>query len=410
MISDRTSTGRAVLTVPLATASAAIVFLAIMAGLFADDPSLLDAPMATSAWALTAATLLLQAGALAGRGRWPFPSLLIVSALPLFLAVSQPNSTFTVTVVPVIVGVFLTGLRLALAHSIRWSIPVVVCVALGQMANSLGLGRMDIGPTVFAALAQALFVVLVPLVPAYVISSHRAVAAAQRETLHALTREREAQISEAIARERSTMARELHDIAAHHLSGISLMAASIAQQCASAPEAAREGALDIRQQSRAVLHDLRQLVGLLRDHDDQQIKTLAEIDHLVETAPLSGARVDLSILPDGQRDPGELISPLAQLAGYRMVQESLTNAARHAPGADCTVTVDASDPSVLHLTVRNTAATEDPDLESDGSGFGVLGMSERAALIGGSFDSGPTDDGGWITHMSIPCDPDRGER
>ncbi|TNM51583.1 sensor histidine kinase [Brevibacterium sediminis] len=407
---DSISTVRANPTVPLATGCAALAFLAITAGLFAHDPTMLDEPMTTSSWLLTAATLLLQAGALAGRDRWPFRSMLIVSALPLALAALAPNSAFTVTIIPVTASVFLAGLHFTLTRTIRWSIAVVTCVALGQLINRLGLGDDEVLQTVVTALAQALVVVIGPLLPACVLSSHRAATSAQREMLNALAREREAQISEAIAHERSTMARELHDIAAHHLSGISLMAASIARQCESHPEAAKDGALEIRQQSRAVLHDLRQLVGLLREDDDQQIKTLASIERLVDTANRNGRRVDLTVLPDGERDPGRLLSPLAQLAGYRMVQESLTNVGRHAPGADSTVIVDAGDSDALHLTVRNTSPTQRHDSGAGGSGLGILGMSERAALVGGSLDFGPTDDNGWVTHMRIPFDPDRGNR
>ena len=92
------------------------------------------------------------------------------------------------------------------------------------------------------------------------------------------------------------------------------------------------------------------------------------------------------------------------------VQESLTNVGRHAPGADSTVIVDAGDSDALHLTVRNTSPTQRHDSGAGGSGLGILGMSERAALVGGSLDFGPTDDNGWVTHMRIPFDPDRGNR
>lgn len=236
------------------------------------------------------------------------------------------------------------------------------------------------------------------------IAAQRATRAAQQETLAAVTRERDAKIGEAIALERAAMARELHDIAAHHLSGISLMASVVARQTASAPGEAHSGALEIRKQSNAILDDLRRLVGLLRDvgHQDEGVKTLATLPHLIATARLTGAQVDFDLRSDERRKPGAGVSLLGQLAAYRIVQESLTNASRHAPGAPCVVTVDDRDPRTLRITVRNAPPGPQARPASRGTGYGIIGMRERSALIGGSFGAGPTDDDGWETRISIP--------
>lgn len=407
---------RSALIIAFSTAVVSLALLALTASLFSHDPSLHDEPMSDADWIATGATLVVQALALVLRARWPVASMLLIAVLPLGLASVQPSSAFTLTVLPIIVSVFLTGLSNTVSRLSLWALLTAVIVASGQWVNSLGAGEENMIASAFGALGQAAIVVLLPLMPAVFIASQRALSAAQRETVNALTRERDAQIGEALARERSTMARELHDIAAHHLSGISLMAGAIARQIGTDPEVARDGALQIREQSRAILDDLRRLVGLLRDDDDQGLKTLATIADLVTAVRSSGAEVELQIQAGEGTDPGRRVGPLAQLAGYRMVQESLTNALRHAPGSSCTVVIDGADPEALHLTVCNTArdstgeaqTTRSGETHTSGSGLGILGMVERAALIGGTCEAGPDENGGWVVQMTIPRDPDRG--
>ena len=199
------------------------------------------------------------------------------------------------------------------------------------------------------------------------------------------------------------MARELHDIASHHLSGIALMASAIERQIATDPSAAESGIRQVRAQSRAVLDDLRRLVGLLRTGDDAgAVKTVATVPELVEAASAAGTPVRLEVLQATEWALADGIGPLGQLAAYRMVQESLTNVLRHAPGASCSVTVDDRDAERLRIVVRNDAAAAAAAGGDASGGFGLLGMRERAALVGGCFDAGPTKDGGWEARMSIP--------
>nr|WP_247601822.1 sensor histidine kinase [Cellulomonas denverensis] len=192
------------------------------------------------------------------------------------------------------------------------------------------------------------------------------------------------------------MARELHDIAAHHLSGIALMASAIDRQLESDPAAAREGLHQVREQSRVVLTDLRRLVGLLREDDPAETSawSLASVPGLVrEPVMLRVWR--------GDRELGAGVGPLAQLAGYRMVQESLANARSHAPGAACVVEVDDRDGAACVLTVTNGPPSAPPVL-SDGGGHGLRGMAERAELVGGDLRYGPTAEGGWQVWLRLP--------
>jgi len=259
---------------------------------------------------------------------------------------------------------------------------------------------------IVAALAQAAVVVGAPVAVASFLASRRAAAQAQRNEAEALVREHEALLEAAIARERTGMARELHDIAAHHLSGIAVMLAAVDRQIETDPQAARAAVRDVRGQSRAILDDLRRLVGLLRDDDAAvtSVECIESLTGLVEQAGAAPGGVEFVML----RGPGRLataegIGPLAQLVAYRMVQEALANARSHAPGARCRVEVDDRPADRLVVTVDNAASTAVPSASS--GGFGLRGMQERADLVGAELEYGPTVDGGWRVRMTLPREP-----
>jgi signal transduction histidine kinase len=199
------------------------------------------------------------------------------------------------------------------------------------------------------------------------------------------------------------MSRELHDIAAHHMSGIALMAAAMERQVDSDPGAAKLSARQVRAQSRAVLDDLRRLVGLLREEADatRPVESLDAVAALVENRRAAGAEIDL-VVPAGDPEHGLGVGPLAQLVVHRMVQESLANAAAHAPGARCGVEIGEPHDGRLVVTVRN-GAPSGPD-PGPGSGFGLLGMAERAQLVGADLTHGATPDGGWEVRLTLPVE------
>jgi len=159
----------------------------------------------------------------------------------------------------------------------------------------------------------------------------------------------------------------------------------------------------VRQQSTAVLRDLRSLVGLLREGDeasDARPENLIGITALVTEAVRTGRAVELTVL-SGRAELGHGVGPLAQLAAYRAAQEALANAARHAPGARCHVTIDDRADEAVVIEVRNEAATA-PPVAGSGGGFGLIGMRERADLTGAALEVGPTDDGGWRVAVRLP--------
>jgi signal transduction histidine kinase len=180
------------------------------------------------------------------------------------------------------------------------------------------------------------------------------------------------------------------------------MAAVVDRQIDTAPEEAHRGARQVRAQSTEVLDDLRRLVGLLRDDTggERTVEVLAAVPALVDRAQAQGP-VDLRVLTADGRTLGDGIGPLAQLALYRTIQEALTNACTHAPGAARVVEIDDRDDARVSVVVTNTAPTV-PGRGSSAGGFGLVGMSERAQLVGADLSFGPTSAGGWQIRASVP--------
>ncbi|ROS36252.1 sensor histidine kinase [Curtobacterium sp. PhB78] len=366
-----------------------------------DGPALalrVPAPF-TAAWTVLALGLLAQSAALLAARRAPRTVLVAVSALPVLVAALAPQSLdlFGLTALPVVVAVVLAALRVPLARLWPTLLVAGALVAAGSAVLSGALGQ---------GVLQAVGAVGLPLLVTLLVRSRREVRAARTAEASAVFREQDALVDAAVSRERAAMARELHDIAAHHLSGIALMAAVIDRQIDSDPERAHEGARQVREQSTAVLDDLRRLVGLLREDvpAERAVETVAGIVDLVERARFrSDVRLDV-LAGDHARGAQALadgVGPLAQLAAYRTVQEALANAALHAPSAPCTVTVDDRDPTRVVIRVENAPAAAPAAPTSPSGGNGLRGMRERADLVGASLQTGPTATGGWLVELAL---------
>jgi signal transduction histidine kinase len=190
-----------------------------------------------------------------------------------------------------------------------------------------------------------------------------------------------------LLQERARLARELHDVIAHGLSVVTVRADSAPHRVADVSPAAAAEFTAIAEAARGSLAELRQVLGVLRDPDADP-----------ETLPLPG----LADLPDLVGDPGlEVpagVPPAVQLTAYRVVQEALSNARRHAPGARSAVSVAAGD-RALRVSVINAAGGPST---GPGSGYGLAGMRERVALLGGTLRAGPRPDGGWQVEAVLP--------
>lgn len=203
------------------------------------------------------------------------------------------------------------------------------------------------------------------------------------------------QASEAVASERRRIARELHDVVAHSLSIVTLQAAAAEQFLDRDADRARTHLQHTRRTAQSALDEMRHLLNVLREDDASYAPQpgLSALPALVAETEAAGHRCALDI------DVDEL-SDGSALAAYRIVQESLTNVRKHAPGAEVCVTVRRQD-GVLAVTVDNGPPQRRAASPSPGSGHGLPGMAERARVYGGSLQAGPTA-AGWRVVASIP--------
>ncbi|MFY1617007.1 sensor histidine kinase [Micromonospora sp. WMMD736] len=282
----------------------------------------------------------------------------------------------------------------------RWLLGITVTLSvIGAVAGVLGFGQWRgaaVGvPVVLAG--------LLPVLTGISVRQYRDQAAAERTRAEQTARLVELDRRQAVSAERARMARELHDVVANHLSAVAIHATAVL----SVPGLERgqvESALRvIRESSVQGLAEMRQMIEVLREPDggghsgpgtvpEAVAARLAEADGLIERVRAAGLAVRFRT--DGT--PGPL--PVGvDLAAYRIVQESLTNALKHGTGeADLTI---AYRPAEVVLTVENPVRPDGAGLT--GAGAGLIGMRERAALLAGRFTAGPQD-GRWQVRAALP--------
>jgi signal transduction histidine kinase len=210
---------------------------------------------------------------------------------------------------------------------------------------------------------------------------------------HANTRLRD--IEEAKLRLRNELARELHDTVGHHVSAIAIQAQAGRAMAAVDPERALTVLETIEEAASRTLEDMRAMVGVLRDGTEPDLAPQPGIDDVERLARDVGGWPRVAVHLSG--DLADL-SPPVGVALYRIAQEAVTNATRHARNATCvTVEVDG-DADRVHLSVR-----DDGDLlTTHAPGFGLLGMTERTSLLGGTIHAGPAREGGWTVEATLP--------
>jgi signal transduction histidine kinase len=224
----------------------------------------------------------------------------------------------------------------------------------------------------------------------------------------ALARSREEELRRLASEERMRMARDLHDVVAHNISVINVQANTALHLMDRQPERARMALTTINDVSKQALVELRSVLGVLRDVDAQAPRTpapgLARLGDLVETA--SAAGLSVRVAEDGERVP---LPADVDLAAYRIIQEALTNSARHSGGANATVRLGYGD-GALRIEVTDDGrprAGRAP--HANGSGNGIAGMAERAAALGGTLQAGPGPGpgpgGGFAVQARLPLPP-----
>ena len=205
-----------------------------------------------------------------------------------------------------------------------------------------------------------------------------------------------------VLEERAKIARELHDVVAHHMSLIAVRAETAPYRLAGLPGPVAEEFGSLSGAAREALADMRRLLGVLRQDEPAALAPqphLADLPVLVEAARQAGVAVALSSPPACDRVPAGI-----GVCAYRIVQESLSNASRHAPGAAVTVSVDHDAGAVLLRVANGPGQNPDPPASwpTAGAGQGLAGMRERVALLGGSLSAGRSPDGGFVVSAVLP--------
>ena len=206
--------------------------------------------------------------------------------------------------------------------------------------------------------------------------------------------------------ERARIARELHDVVAHHISMIAVQAETARLTTAGMPPAGAQRLSAIGDTARAALTEMRRLLGVLREDAQAEVADrrpqpgLRQLNELLDAArDASGTGTRLIL-----HGPPVALDPGVELAAYRIVQESLTNSRRHAPGAAVDVALYYTDDALL-LSIRDNGPG--PPATQPVPGHGLLGMRERAAAVGGEFRTGPAPGGGFLVEATLPAETER---
>jgi signal transduction histidine kinase len=360
----------------------AVVVAAIQVGATAGaahDQSATERPYEPLAWGL----LVLSAAGLLLRRRSP-EAALVATAVPVwvYLALGYSGGPVYLAVIGALIGAIVRGHRVSAWVALAVGYPMFVWVA------PLVAGQPPPSPGAAVGVAAWLvaFAVIVELVKT------------RRERATEFRRTRAEESRRRAGEQRMAIARELHDVLAHHISLISVQAGVALHLMDEQPEQARTALTAIRQASRESLGELRSVLELLRHGEDGAPRApapgLEALDALVERTSAAGLPVTVEVTGTARPLPAAV-----GLAAYRIVQEALTNVTRHA-GRPATATVRlgyAPDQLTVEVTDDGPGAED-----TTGTGSGLLGMAERAAALGGQLDAAPRPDGGFRVTARLP--------
>lgn len=334
------------------------------------------------------------AAALYGRRRFPAATL-AASALAVAVLFHLDQAASVVALFAPAVALYSLALRRGRPAQLLAGVAAISAVI---MADALSGGG---GPTVPQTLSHVLLV-SIPLLAAEAIRAHRSYLQVLQERVELAERTREQEARQRMEQERLRIARELHDLVAHTLTEINVQASATAERLEGG--VARSALERIEDASHRAIGELRAVLGVLRDPRQPGAPLLpapgvTDIPDLVSRSRDTGLDVRLQVA--GEQPPR--LSDGSSLAAYRIIQESLTNARRHAPGAPVTVGVTFGNER-MSILVQNPSADQDRD--DAASGVGLQGMAERAAAAGGTLTAGRTQQG-FVVHAHLPYLPPR---
>jgi signal transduction histidine kinase len=340
----------------------------------------------------------------------PLPEGVLLLGLPV-LAVAMWLYRRTLPILPFVLSALLVGLSPAVIVALiitsyamgryepRWPLRIAAAV-LGMLAMAVPVEAPTV-ELVLGGIVGGAFAVLLPGVVGIWVRTRAELLAALRERAERAEAERELMTKDAVLSERTRIAREMHDAVGHRVSLMVLQAGAI-EMAAGDRDRVATLAEQAQAAGRQALDELRQAVGVLRSGEQDSLDDAAplapqpgldDLERLVKECRTAGMAVEL-------HSPAALsVDPVTSRAAYRIVQEALTNAGKHAPGAPVTVTVDRGEQELV-VRVRNGAGGPVDDVP--GGGFGLIGLRERVRTLGGRFRTEPRLDGGFEVEAGLP--------
>ena len=340
--------------------------------------------------ALLASALLLR--------RWPLAALAVVLGGSVASIVLQPRPSYTLAVLACVVGLEICYIaatrsrRVSATGAAMAAAGLVIAVLAVPSAGSLAGGSLGGSSIHVVAIAVPLFAIIAWLIGHSI---------RQAQTRAELVRAQAA--AQATMAERLRIARELHDLVAHSTGIIAIQAGSGRRVFDARPDEARDALAAIEAISRDTLSGLRRMVTGLRRADPEPgpgtgheslgvAPGLADMDRLAATARDAGVRVEVDWPGSRQPLPADI-----DLSAFRIIQEAVTNVVRHASAGQCRVSIGQQDGQLsIEVTDSGRGGT------TAGTGYGITGMRERAALLGGDFSAGPRPGGGFRVAARLP--------
>ncbi|MEU0027118.1 sensor histidine kinase [Streptomyces sp. NPDC006335] len=324
------------------------------------------------------------------RSRWPLPVVGLTLAVDLTAMAVVPDRVST----PAAGLVALYTLATRSDRRTAWTVGALAAVAVTGVYAATHEEPLLVGTSLLR-----LDFVIVATALGDAVRSRRLHLARVEARAERAERTREAEARRRVTEERVRIARELHDVVAHHITLVNAQAGVAHHLMRTDPDRAYEALAHIKETSRAALDELRATVGLLRQPDDAPdsrapLPGLADLDVLIGGIRAGGLSVTVT-----RTGPVRPVAPATDLTAYRIVQESLTNTHKHARAAHADVILDYG-ASTLRVTVSDDGRTDAP--QGPGTGHGLIGMRERATAIGGSLTAGRDPDGGFKVVAELP--------
>jgi signal transduction histidine kinase len=343
--------------------------------------------------ALSLTLMVLSAAALVLRRRNPMAVLAATAALSLVeLVTADPRAPVAMSAVVALYTVASTTDR-----PTTWRVGLLTMTVLTGAAMHAGplpwYAQENLGLFAWTGMAAA---------AGDAVRSRRAFVHAIRERAERAERTREEEARRRVAEERLRIARDLHDVVAHHIALVNVQAGVAAHVMDKRPDQAREALAHVREASRCALNELRATVGLLRQSGDPEAPTepapgLARLEELADTFRHAGLPVEVA-----RADHGAALPAAVDLAAYRVIQEALTNVQKHAGHeAKAEVSVVRVGQN-MEITVLDDGTGEDAAPDDGHGGHGLLGMRERVTALGGALTAGPRYGGGFRVHAMLP--------